>query len=319
MVKVQQTFALLSIVIPLTFATALVPAPLPKKKVLVTGAAGRTGELVFSYLAQHPKFEPIGLVRTEKSAKKVIRDTKCGLEKIWVCDVTQLDPSGQNGTPKGLEDAEAMIICTSAVPKIKKSSLVKAFLKVPLNIITRKKATNFRDIQFRYKAEQYPEKVDYEGQVAQIELAKRLGISHVVLVSSMGGTNPNEFLNSIGKDKNGNGNGDILQWKRKAERYLVDSGLHYTIIHPGGLKDTPGGKHDIIFDVDDKLRDKKSTSITRSDVARLCVAALTVSNGRNTSFDCVNAETEKETSTVTAQEALSTFLEKDLVYDYSIN
>ena len=44
----------------------------------------------------------------------------------------------------------------------------------------------------------------------------------VFAFSSMGGTNPNEFLNSIGKDKNGNGNGDILQWKRKAERYLVD-------------------------------------------------------------------------------------------------
>jgi hypothetical protein len=145
-------------------------------------SAGRTGELVFSYLAQHPKFEPIGLVRTEKSAKKVIKDTKCGLEGIWVCDVTELDPSGQNGTPKGLEDAEAMIICTSAVPKIKKSSLVKAFLKLPLNVVTGKKAINFRDIKFRYKAGQHPEKVDYEGQVAQIDLAKRLSISHVVLV-----------------------------------------------------------------------------------------------------------------------------------------
>lgn len=39
--------------------------------------------------------------------------------------------------------------------------------------------------------------------------------------SSMGGTNPDEFLNTLGRDKNGKG-GDILQWKRKAERYLVD-------------------------------------------------------------------------------------------------
>jgi hypothetical protein len=37
----------------------------------------------------------------------------------------------------------------------------------------------------------------------------------------MGGTNPDEFLNTLGRDKNGKG-GDILQWKRKAERYLVD-------------------------------------------------------------------------------------------------
>lgn len=100
---------------------------------------------------------------------------------------------------------------------------------------------------------------------------------------------------------------------------LSKSGLHYTIIHPGGLKDTPGGKNDIAFDVDDKLRNGKKTSITRSDVARLCVASLTTSNGRDASFDCVNIETEKDTATFTAQEALSSFLEKDMVYDYSIN
>jgi hypothetical protein len=26
----------------------------------------------------------------------------------------------------------------------------------------------------------------------------------------------------------------LLQWKRKAEQYLIASGLNYTIIHPGG-------------------------------------------------------------------------------------
>ena len=38
----------------------------------------------------------------------------------------------------------------------------------------------------------------------------------------MGGTDPDDFLNTLGKDKKGNGNGDILVWKRKAEKYLVD-------------------------------------------------------------------------------------------------
>lgn len=40
--------------------------------------------------------------------------------------------------------------------------------------------------------------------------------------SSMGGTDKNNFLNTIGKNKNGSGNGDILIWKRKAEKYLVE-------------------------------------------------------------------------------------------------
>lgn len=30
------------------------------------------------------------------------------------------------------------------------------------------------------------------------------------------------------------GDGNILLWKRKAEQYLMSSGLKYTIIHPGG-------------------------------------------------------------------------------------
>jgi hypothetical protein len=43
----------------------------------------------------------------------------------------------------------------------------------------------------------------------------------------MGGTDPENRLNKIG-------GGNILVWKRKAEIYLVNSGLPYTIVHPGG-------------------------------------------------------------------------------------
>jgi len=290
--------------------------------VIVTGAAGRTGKLVFSSLFRSEKFDVVGLVRTEQSAKKLIKDVKCGLEHIWVCDVTTIDPqcSEKNiGLPKGLSGAEAMIICTSAVPKISKRSLIKAFLKVPVNLLTPgKKVFNFRDLQFRYAEGQYPEKVDYEGQVNQIELAKRLGISHVILLSSMGGTNVYDFLNTIGKDKDGNGNGDILIHKRKAEKYLVESGLHYTIIHPGGLKDTPGGELNLRLDVNDNLLNEEKRSISRCDVARLCIASLTAFNGQNASFDCINSDVEEGSRTESAEQAIKSFLEKGKVYDYSV-
>lgn len=147
---------------------------------LISG--GRTGKLVFSSLFRNENFDTVGLVRTEKSARELVKETKCGLEHIWLCDVTKLDPNGTNGIPLGCAGAEAMIICTSAVPKISKRSVVKAFLKIPLNIARGKKFINFRELQFRYAKGQYPEKVDYEGQIAQIELAKKLGISHVILL-----------------------------------------------------------------------------------------------------------------------------------------
>lgn len=61
--------------------------------------------------------------------------------------------------------------------------------------------------------------VDWIGQKTQIDLAKDAGVKHIVIVGSMGGTDENHMLNSIG-------NGKILIWKRKAEQYLIDSGVH---------------------------------------------------------------------------------------------
>jgi uncharacterized protein YbjT (DUF2867 family) len=297
-----------------TVASSLAPRPPPKQKVIVTGAAGRTGNLVFSSLLKHNDFYPVGIVRTEKSAKKLIKKAGCNLESICICDVTALDPNDKIG---GLEDSEAMIICTSAVPKLNKKSLLKAFLKVPINLIKGNKAFNFRELQFYYNQGQNPEKVDYYGQIAQIDLAKKIGVKHVVLVSSMGGTNPNDFLNTLGRDKDGNG-GDILKWKRKAEKYLINSGLQYTIIHPGGLKDAPGGELDFRLDVNDNIQKSSGgmRSITRCDVAKLCVAALTACNGQSTSFDCVNAEVPEGGKPRTAEMALKDFLQSDKVYSY---
>ncbi|MFS8024028.1 hypothetical protein Hanom_Chr16g01458441 [Helianthus anomalus] len=50
--------------------------------------------------------------------------------------------------------------------------------------------------------------MDWEGCV---NFTKAAGVKHIVLVGSMGGTNINHPLNSLG-------NGNILVWKRKAEQ-----------------------------------------------------------------------------------------------------
>ena len=55
----------------------------------------------------------------------------------------------------------------------------------------------------------------------------------MVLVSSMGICDAENRLNKIG-------GGNILIWKRRAEKYLISRGFpSYTIIHPGGLLDAP--------------------------------------------------------------------------------
>ena len=84
---------------------------------------------------------------------------------------------------------------------------------------------------FDYPEGQYPEQVDWEGQKAQIDAAKKAKANQVVIVSSMGGSDKNNRLNALG-------NGNILIFKRKAEKYLIEQDFSsYTIIHPGGLID----------------------------------------------------------------------------------
>lgn len=282
--------------------------------------------MVFKRLIGDSRFDVVGLVRSEASAKKLIAKTKCALEEVVVSDVTQMEFENVDDNPHpwpyALDNTEAMVICTSAVPQISKLSIMKALLKIPLNILTpNKKAINFRDLQFRYRPGQYPEKVDYWGQKKQIDFAKKLGVKHIVLVSSMGGLDPDNFLNSIGKDRmTGEGNGDILIWKRKAERYLCVSGLQYTVIHPGGLVDTEASQMELVLDVDDNLMKNEKKSISRGDVANLCIAALTESGDKSVSFDCVGRDVaESEESTIkSAEDVLKNFLATGKTADYRL-
>ncbi|OEU07560.1 NAD(P)-binding protein [Fragilariopsis cylindrus CCMP1102] len=295
-------------------------------RVLVTGAAGKTGRLILSKLEQDYRYEPKGLVRNERSARNIVRsdDTRCPLEHVVIADITSptfIEDFNSNNN-NGLKNLDAMIICTSSVPRIRKRSLAAMLLKAPWRMIRGYPAVDFKSMRFAWKYGGYPEKVDYHGQKAQIDLAKRLGIPHVILVSSMGGTDPNNFLNSVGKrttksssissksaSSKDEGHGDILLWKRRAEKYLVESGLDYTILHPGGLVgDTPGGQEEFVLDVDDNLyrmdclnhdhenphsnsKNRQShrsmTRISREDVAELCVAALSAGKGEKISFDCI--------------------------------
>merc|ERR1719433_299976 len=118
----------------------------------------------------------------------------------------------------------------------------------------------------------YPKDVDWEGGKAAIDAAKKAGVKHVIWVGSMGGTKTDHFLNTMG-------DGNILLWKRKAEMYLVNSGVKYTIIHPGGLlphygsKVVPGGERELLVGVNDELMDNppETRCIPREDLAEVVV------------------------------------------------
>merc|ERR1719215_1545795 len=121
-----------------------------------------------------------------------------------------------------MEGMHALVAVTSAMPKIDKVSLVGVILTKLLTLGMMSKKPSFW-----FDEGATPKDVDYIGQVAQIDAAKAAGLLHILLVSSMGGTKPDHFLNA--------NMDNIVLWKRKAECHLINSGVPYTIIHPGGL------------------------------------------------------------------------------------
>ena len=175
-------------------------------------------------------------------------------EQVIVCDVTN-----QIELETALKGCEKLVLCTSAVPKINYLSLFNVFIAKLL------KKTARPEFTFATKGDPY--NVDFLGAKNQINAAKKCNLKQFVFVSSMGGTDPDNFLNTIGRNENDKKSGNILLWKRNAEKYLKSSGIPYTVIHPGGLLDKKGGEREIVFGVDDQLLKETVRSIPREDVA----------------------------------------------------
>ena len=241
------------------------------KRILVTGATGRTGSLVLKQLKKFDRFEAIGFARSSEKIAKLFGST----DGFIIGDIA--DKSSLESAVKG---CDALVILTSAVPQM---------VAPP---------SDGKPPQFAYPPAGMPEIVDYQGQKNQIDAAKQAGVKHIVLVGSMGGTNPDHMLNKMG-------NGNILIWKRKAEQYLIDSGIDYTIIRAGGLTNEPGGNRELLIGKDDLLYTNPPNGIPpripREDVALIVVNALIETNARNKAFDLIS-KPENATDTIVTKD-----------------
>ncbi|GLT38932.1 hypothetical protein SLA2020_131470 [Shorea laevis] len=228
-------------------------ADLPRSTILVTGAGGRTGQIAYRKLKERSdQFVVRGLVRTEESKEKI-----GAADDVFVGDIRD-----SGSIFPVIQGIDALIILTSAVPKMKPGF----------------DPSKGGRPEFYFEEGAYPEQVDWIGQKNQIDAAKAAGVKQIVLVGSMGGTNPNHPLNSLG-------NGNILIWKRKAEEYLADSGIPYTIIRAGGLLDTEGGIRELLVGKDDELLQSQTKTIPRADVAEVCIQALQYDEAKFKAFD----------------------------------
>jgi uncharacterized protein YbjT (DUF2867 family) len=109
-----------------------------------------------------------------------------------------------------------------------------------------------------------PLKVDALAIRSQIAACRSAGVKRVVLVSSLCSGRWFHPLNLFGL---------ILVWKGVGERWLAASGLDWTVVRPGGLKETEAGldAEGIRFSGPDQ---QESDSIPRRLVARVCLDAV---------------------------------------------
>jgi uncharacterized protein YbjT (DUF2867 family) len=118
--------------------------------------------------------------------------------------------------------------------------------------------------------------VDYGGAVKLADAAKVQDISRYVMVSSIGSNRPDTWSDRMRP---------YQEAKSEADKYLVQSGLDYTILRPGGLTDDPGtGK----VQLGERL---EYGQVTRDDVAAVIAECLTADNSIGTASDLLNGDT----------------------------
>lgn len=120
--------------------------------------------------------------------------------------------------------------------------------------------------------------VDWEGNRALIDAAKAAGVKQFILLSA-GSAGRDGFPYSWSISP--------YPWKAKAEAYLRDSGLPYTIIAAGGLRDDPGGQKGIRLA---PRADYESGQISRGDVAEVLAACIENAGARGKTITVVNDE-----------------------------
>jgi len=210
--------------------------------VVVSGATGRTGSLIYKALKEQ-NVNVRGFIRNVTKARERLGCVACDAsEGIFVGDVT--DPSTLIAPMVG---AHSLIIATGAP------------LVCP-------DVTDFSKCY--YPSGDLPIDVDFNGGKNQLDaLAEAThGSGHVVLISSMGTTVPDSPLDKFG-------NGQILFYKLNLEADIMSSGLTYVIVKPCGLTMAEGGQKELVVGHDDKMT-VMPNSIARADVASLCVEAL---------------------------------------------
>lgn len=203
-----------------------------KKRVFVAGAGGNTGRRIVEQLLTKGFSVKAG-VRDVEKAKTSLPLGNPNLQFVKA-DVTE----GCNKLADAIGEDTDAVIC----------------------------ATGFRPSWDLFS----PWKVDNFGTVNLVDACRKRGVNRFILVSSIlvNGAAMGQLLNPSYVILNVFGL--VLIAKLQAEKYVRRSGINYTIIRPGGLKNDPP-KGNIVMEPEDTLF---GGSISRDQVAEVAVEAL---------------------------------------------
>ncbi|MEB3177425.1 MAG: SDR family oxidoreductase [Nostocaceae cyanobacterium] len=123
------------------------------------------------------------------------------------------------------------------------------------------------------------ERVDYLGNKNLIDAAVKAGINRFILVSSIGTGDSVVALSPQALEALG----AVLAEKEKAEKHLIESGLTYTIIRPGGLKSEPATGNAALTE-----NPRVAGMIHRADVAQLVCQCLNSDKAKNKTLSAVD-------------------------------
>ena len=113
-----------------------------------------------------------------------------------------------------------------------------------------------------------PYQIDFQGTKNLVNLAKENNVEHFVIVSSLCVSKFFHPLNLFWL---------VLFWKKQAETYLQQSGLTYTIVRPGGLRNEDNTEQILMSPADTLFEG----SIPRQKVAEVCIEALFNDDAKN--------------------------------------
>jgi len=203
-----------------------------KKKIFVAGATGSTGKRIVDQLLAKGFHVKAGVRDLEKAKTSLSHDNPA--LQIVKADVTE----GSERLAEAIGDDSEAVIC----------------------------ATGFKPGWDLFA----PWKVDNFGTVNLVEACRKLGVNRFILVSSIlvNGAAMGQILNPAYIFLNVFGL--TLIAKLQAEQYIRKSGINYTIIRPGGLRNEPPTGN-LVMEPEDTLYEG---TISRDKVAEVAVEAL---------------------------------------------